>query len=191
VLASPESTARDGGRCRLCHDTPIDFQSIVALGVYRDDLRQALLRTKHVDGERLAFALGELLVERVNEPLDSADVIVPVPMNWRRRLVRQINAPELMAAAFGRRLGIRLAGGVLFWRRNVAVQGSLPPRARRRNVSGALGVRAGCDLSGAHILLVDDILTSAATANAATRALRQAGATRVSVAVVARGVGAA
>ncbi len=145
---------------------------------------------KEQRNERLAFAVGGLLAERVDAPLASADVIVPVPMTWRRRLVRQVNGPEWMADALSRSLGIRQESSILSWRRNVAVQSSLPPAARRRNVSGALRVQAGCDLSGAHILLVDDIMTTGATANAATRVLRRAGASRVSLAVAARGIGA-
>ena len=144
---------------------------------------------KHERHERLALAVGSLLAERVGEPMASADAIVPMPMMWRRRLVRQINAPELMAAAMGRRLGIRLEIEVLAWRRNVALQGSLLPGARRKNVAGAIRIRSGCNLRGAHILLVDDTMTTGATANAAARALRLAGATRVSVAVAARGIG--
>jgi ComF family protein len=140
--------------------------------------------------ERLAFAVGGLLAERVDESLASADVIVPVPMTWRRRWVRQVNGPESMADALSRSLGIRQENSILSWGRNVAVQSSLPPSARRQNVSDALRVRSGCDLSGAHILLVDDIMTTGATANAATRVLRRAGASRVSLAVAARGIGA-
>ena len=179
--------ARDG--CPLCRDTTLAFQGIVALGVHANELQRAVLRMKHERHERLALAVGSLLAERVGEPMASADAIVPMPMMWRRRLVRQINAPELMAAAMGRRLGIRLEIEVLAWRRNVALQGSLLPGARRKNVAGAIRIRSGCNLLGAHILLVDDTMTTGATANAAARALRLAGATRVSVAVAARGIG--
>jgi len=78
---------------------------------------------------------------------------------------------------------------VLKIRRKVSKQGTLSIRARFRNVRGIFRVSAGYDLAGARVMLIDDVMTTGATASEASRQLRRAGADSVIVTVVARGVG--
>ncbi|MEQ8790159.1 MAG: phosphoribosyltransferase family protein [Pirellulaceae bacterium] len=166
------------------------FQQVTALGVYEGRLREVVLRMKRPPGELLSLAMGELLAERLRERVsqEPVDWVAAMPMHWRRRWVRTVNPPELLAERVSRRLGLTTRR-VLYFRRNIQQQSTLAPSLRQRNVRGALGVFPGYDLADARVLLLDDILTTGATANEAARCLKRAGAKSVQVAVVARGVG--
>ena len=79
--------------------------------------------------------------------------------------------------------------GSLRFRRSVKIQSTLTPSQRRRNLRGAMTATATYDMKGARLLVVDDVLTTGATADETTRALMEAGALEIGVAVLARGVG--
>lgn len=120
---------------------------------------------------------------------DLPDLIAPAPMHWIRRLERGTNPPEVLTETMAQALSVPALIDLLRCRRTTRKQGTLLPDQRRRNVRHAFSVSAGYDITGAHVLLVDDVMTTGATADELSRVLRQAGAGRVSVAVVARGTG--
>jgi ComF family protein len=177
--------------CPLCRKTPLRFDAVITLGGYHSELRRVVLRMKRPSGEPLSAAMGRLLALRRGSQLASfgAELIVPVPMYWTRRLGRGINSPEILADCLGRFLGVPVGRRVLSRCRNTLPQASLTPRERFRNVRGAFRVRAGHHLAGLRTLLVDDILTTGATCSEAAGMLKQAGATRVAAAVIARAHG--
>jgi ComF family protein len=174
--------------CAACHGVRLRFDSVVVLGDYRGQLREEVLRMKQPGQEPLSLAMGELLfAERQPQLADiRADVVAPVPMHWTRRMMRGTNSPELVAAALSRRLRIPLLKGALARRRNTRQQGSLPRGQRAANIRGAFVLSAGYDLSGASVLLVDDVMTTGATCSEAAATLLRGGAARVAVAVIAR-----
>jgi competence protein ComFC len=178
------------GRCRRCKHRRLAFSAVVALGKYEEQLRRAVLAVKHASHDMLAAGLAELLWQRRQAELIAlaADLVVPIPMFWLRRLYRGANSPETIAAVLARRLNIPWLP-VLSRRRNTLPQGRLTPLARFDNVRGAFRLRNGYDCSGARVLLVDDILTTGATCNEAGKVLRRHGAARVAVAVLARAEG--
>jgi ComF family protein len=182
----PGKIARE--RCHLCRGTRLWFDEAVALGRYDGTLRDWLLRMKDGRHESLALPLAELFWLRRRERLEAMrpDVVVPVPMHWRRRLARGTNSPVLLAERLAGRLGVPLAGELLRRTRHTPPQFSLPPSERPANVRGAFRVRTGYHLERARVLLVDDILTTGSTCSAAARALKQTGASLVAVAVAAR-----
>jgi ComF family protein len=136
----------------------------------------------------LALAVGRVLARHVAlaTTTDPPDLVVPVPMHWSRRIVRGINSAELLAESVSAQLGLPLLSRLLVRSRNTLPQFELPPRERFRNVRGAFRARVGYDLTDARVLLIDDILTTGATASDAARALRECGAAAVTVAVAAR-----
>jgi predicted amidophosphoribosyltransferase len=117
------------------------------------------------------------------------DLVVPVPMHWARRLTRGTNPAELLAEMAAQKLGVPAVSDLLRNRRKTRKQGTLLPDQRRRNVRQAFSVSTGYDIRKTHVLLVDDVMTTGATANELSKMLHRAGARLVSVAVVARGTG--
>jgi ComF family protein len=191
--AAPLAPGQVEEDCPRCRDRRYRFQAALTLGIYQGLLREAVIRMKQRVHEALTLSMGYLLADRVRESLADAppDLLVPVPSYWFKRLWRGVNGPDLLAEAMGRRLGLPWADDVLVCRRRTQKQGTLMPSERAANVRGAFAFNADYDILNAHVLLVDDIMTTGSTANEAARTLRRAGAARVTVAVVARGAGLA
>ena len=167
------------------------FDTVVPLGAYQEELRSAVLRMKHAQGDPLSEALGELLAIHRGDQLAALqpDLAAPIPRYWWRRVRQGTNSPEILAQRLAKRLGVPAEPRLLACRRNVRLQQSLKPRDRFRNVRGAFRVNKGYDLENARMLLVDDVLTTGATCNEAAKMLKQAGAAYVAVAVLARAEG--
>jgi predicted amidophosphoribosyltransferase len=175
--------------CLHCQDTTFRFERTAALGVYQGELRSFVLRMKHLAGESLSLASGQLLGQRI---LDLAwperpDLITAAPMHWTRRVWRNVNAPAVIAEKTAAVLRLPLALELLRAVRMVPRQSTLTADQRRLNMRGGVfAVSAAFDLRDAHVLVIDDVMTTGATANALTRPLLKAGARTVSLGVVAR-----
>lgn len=174
--------------CVSCRGESFQFESALRLGPYGGKLRDLILRIKDIRGESLAESIGRLWAERDHQRLISfqPDAVVPVPVHWMRRIERGYNQSDALAEAIAERLGRRSGRG---WLRRVKAtpkQITQSAAARRENVKGAFRVVRGAPVRTMRILLVDDVMTTGATANEAARALRQAGAAQVGVAVLAR-----
>lgn len=178
-----ESTA---GRCRACHGRPADHDGIVVLGDYGGSLRGAILRAKRPAGRVLAERLAALLHDRHGAAIAAwqVDVVVPVPMHWRRRLLRGTSAAGTIARRLARDAGVSRAD-LLRRSRPTVTQNSLPPEARRANVLDAF-VAPPRGVAGRRVLLVDDVLTTGGTIAACRQTLVRSGAAAVFVAVIAR-----
>ena len=111
------------------------------------------------------------------------------PLHWWRRWQRGYNQSSSLALALATRLRLPLEKWWLKRIRNTPSQKALSAAARKENVRGAFRVRSTAAPKGRSILLVDDVMTTGATAHEAARVLRAAGATRVIVAVLARAHG--
>jgi len=177
--------------CAHCHADRFHFESVHRLGVYDGELRDVCLRSKHLPGQPLAAAAANLLWEREEAALRRADVglVVPVPHHWSERVRRVPNSSQTIAGVLARHLNVAEGGPILTKARRTQKQSELPPSRRRANVRGAFRVAKATSLAGWNVLLVDDVLTTGATADEAAKVLRQAGANRVVVAVLARGLG--
>src|SRR5262249_7787698 len=117
------------------------------------------------------------------------DVVIPVPQHWARRMYRPHHAAETLGAAWAGRLQVPLATHILRKCRWTRPQARLTPTERRVNLRGAFQAAPAAGLSVAAVLLADDVMTTGSTAHEAAKTLVQAGAARVVVAVVARGLG--
>lgn len=182
---------REAGDCFACRGHRLLYEQARVLGVYQGPLRGAVLRIKHYQHEPLAAALGQRLAEEIRQaPFDPPpQLVAPVPMHWLKRVWRGTNAPDTLAQSVARALGVRVARNLLVCRRILRRQSSLLPDQRRQNVRGAYRTSIAHKVKGASVLVVDDVITTGATAQDAARALRQAGAAAVYVAAVARGTG--
>jgi len=134
---------------------------------------------------RLGQMLGQLVASGTEDDQTAPQLVMPAPMHWRRRFVRGWDHARALGRAVGRELRLPV-GDELIRLRNTPQQAQLPRSRRIANVRGAFAVRKPQALNGASILLVDDVTTTGATANEAARTLLQAGAARVTLAVVAK-----
>jgi ComF family protein len=160
----------------------------VRLGGYDGPLRDVILRMKHHSGEALAELLGELWTDVAGPRLLALkpEVVVPVPLHWWRRWQRGYNQSAALARSLADRLKLPCHPGWLRRIRNTPPQTSQTLAGRRENVRGAFRARHGVPLRQCTVLLVDDVMTTGATAGEAARALLKGGAERVVVAVLAR-----
>lgn len=173
------------GLCGICRRGATEFDWARGYGAYEGALRRLIHLFKY-DGMRpLARPLGERLATLL-EKAGPVDLIVPVPLDRRRRRSRGFNQAELLAAELSRLTRIRLDARVLRRRRATETQTGLTHRQRRDNVQGAFEVRRLQAVAGKSIALVDDVITTGATAGACARVLKRAGAAQVVVLALAR-----
>lgn len=185
--------------CLGCLQRPPRFDGALAAYEFGGALAQAIRRMKWSGMPELAPALGLLLfaaLERAPPPYGDVELMVPVPLHRRRLRVREFNqAAELAAAlqeaarardsAFGR---VALDARALVRVRDTPPQTGLDAAQRRGNVLGAFAVRTPARVQGRRVLVVDDVMTTGATADACASALRAAGAAEVLVLTLGRAV---
>ena len=180
-------TNTDGG-CPHCRDESFAFASVIRFGPYQGIWRDAVLRLKHHAGEGLAELLGAVWAEHARSRFASlkADFIIPVPLHWWRRWSRGYNQSTALAHGLAKSLHLPYQPSWLRRIRNTPAQHLLLPSARRENLKKAFRICRAARVQGRTILLVDDVMTTGATAHAAAAALRKAGALQVHVAAFAR-----
>lgn len=177
--------------CPWCRSENYPFGRVFALGAYEGTLRATILAGKQFQGLPIMAMLSDLLIDRHlidlwSEPIDA---VIPMPHHWQRRFWKIHSASETIAERVAGQLGRPYAADLLQQVRLTRRQSESTPAQRRQQQRQAFAVAAGRNLAGARLLLVDDVLTTGATATAATRTLLKAGASHVLVAVLARAIG--
>jgi len=167
---------------------PPSFQRARAAVRYDDVARTLVHALKYQDRTDLAPAMGRWMARAGQELLAEADALVPVPLHWRRGWSRRYNQSGALARVIARQSGVPVAGGALRRVRKTQQQIGLSRAERATNVEGAFRVAEDRkpDIQGRRIILIDDVLTSGATADACARALLRAKAAQVDVLVFAR-----
>ena len=181
-----------GPRCTACSDLPAGVRAVRSAYVMGDTARRLVHALKYRGWAALAEPLGRRMADLSwpRDVLDEARVVVPVPTSRARVRERGYNQAALLADAFAARTGRFSDAGLLVRTRASSTQTALHPDERRANVAGAFAVPEGrgSDVRGEHLLLVDDVWTTGATAVACAEALLGAGARVVSVATFARAI---
>ncbi len=180
-----------GHVCGKCRATAPRFDSARAVGLYEGALREIVHTYKYNGMSGLARSLGRLLGEHFPDRFrgESFDLITHVPLHPRRYRERGFDQSWLLARVLGRGVGLPARPYVLERTRWETPQSSLTEPQRRANVRGAFAVRKpkwAEALEGRRVLLVDDVLTTGATADTCARALKGAGAEAVHVYTLAR-----
>ncbi|MFJ6025206.1 ComF family protein [Brevundimonas sp. NPDC092305] len=183
----------DGGafaqtRCAACLGQPYAFQRARAACVYDEASRGLILKFKHGDHQPFAPLFARWISRAAAPLLAEADVVLPTPLHPLRLLSRRFNQAAEIARPLARNAGLDYLPDALTRQTHTGSQGGKSARGRRLNVKTAFAVtEAGRRrVKGRRILLVDDVLTTGATAEACARVLLEAGARAVDLAVVAR-----
>lgn len=179
-LCGEQST--HGERCGACLKRAPHFSGVHALYRYAFPVDRMIQALKYQHRLPIAAWFGQQLAGLI--PTDSCDLIVPLPLHPVRLRERGFNQAVEIARTLGGCLKIPVDRNSLQRRRATPPQAGLPLKERHGNVRGAF--ECSRDLNGARILLIDDVLTSGASADECARVLRLHGAASVHVVVVAR-----
>jgi len=170
--------------CTVCREGLANFDAAYSFGSYDGPLQQLIHLFKYAKIETLAQPLSHFLLQAL--PLEANfDLVMAMPMHWRKRWERGFNQAELLAAPVARRYGLPLATN-LRRARYTKSQAGLTESARRDNLRGSFCVHRPDQLAGKRILLVDDVFTTGATLRAAAAVLKSAGTAHVSALTLAR-----
>lgn len=180
-------------RCSACLESPPYFTTARAIARYRPSaesdrtsLPSIIRRHKYGLDQSLAKALAEFLGPDLPYTCADCDLVIPIPLHRRRLWWRGFNQAALLAAAVSRRIGTPLDIASLARSRATAPQTYQKHDARRSNVRRAFVVKRPERVTGRRVLLVDDVMTTGATADECARVLLAAGARRVDVLTLAR-----
>jgi ComF family protein len=168
-------------------DPPV-FARARAVALYEGPARELVHRLKFNDRLELAKGMGKLMAVAGHELLGDCALIVPVPLHWTRAWSRRCNQATELGRMIAAASGVPLAAGLLKRVHRTHTQVGLTRAQRRDNLQGAfrLTAEAGLALAGRRILLVDDVMTTGATCNAAARVLLRGGAAAVDALTFAR-----
>lgn len=171
-------------RCGLCRTGARGFDAAYCFGSYEGTLRELIHLFKYGRMKPLGKTLAAHLAGAL--PRDKTfDAVVPMPLHWRREWQRGFNQSALLARATARRCGLPMVNAVRRTRAT-ATQAGLSNARRRENVAGAFRVKKAARVEGRRILLIDDVMTTGATASACALALKRAGAKSVTLLALAR-----
>jgi ComF family protein len=167
---------------------PPVFARARAAVIFGGSARTLIHGLKYRDREELAGFLARMMVRAGKDVLDTADLLVPIPLHRWRLMQRKFNQSALLAQAVGRIAQVPVNVFALERVRATPPQVGLSGRERHENMRGALRVAQAhrMAIAGRRIVLIDDALTTGATISAATRALKRAGAAEVDVLTFAR-----
>jgi ComF family protein len=176
--------------CPRCRRRPLTIARAAAVGPFEGTLRGAVHALKYGGRPSVAAPLGGLMRAAGRDLLESADVVVPVPLHSRREWSRGFNQARLLARVLGPPVA-----DLLVRVRATPPQAELPAARRHRNVRGAFALNVReigrapsrlASVEGLTLVLVDDVATTGATLEACARVLKQAGATEVRALTAAR-----
>ena len=172
------------GQCALCRLGLRGFDAVYSYGSYEGTLRELVHLFKYGGVRPLAGAFGKLLAQAL--PRETTfDVIVPMPIHWFKKWQRGFNQSDLLAREIGKKWNVPVRN-VVHRKKATLPQAGLTNAKRRANVSGAFKTARGRSLAGMRVLLVDDVVTTGATASACARVLKRAGAAHVALLALAR-----
>jgi ComF family protein len=175
--------------CGPCLRKPPPWDRVEAALVYRFPVDQLVCRFKFGRDFACGHLLGcEMLAAIHGTGLQRPDLVLPVPLHRVRHVSRTFNQADLLARQVGRALGVPVHSSLMSRVRRTRAQSGLDAAGRKRNTRGAFRChrRAAGVLSGRHVALVDDVMTTGATLLECTRTLRRAGVARISLWVAAR-----
>jgi len=174
--------------CGSCIEEQPHFKTARSALIYNDASKNIILPFKHQDRTDFAKAMGRLMHTAGHDMIEDADAILPVPLHFTRLFLRRFNQSALLVHVLSKLSDKPMLLNVLKRHRRTQSQGHLSKEMRKKNVHNAFVVhpKNKPQIEGKKLLLVDDVFTTGATANACVAALKRAGAARVDVLTFAR-----
>jgi len=178
------------GLCPQCQQKPPAFSQVIAPWRYDFPLSSVISRFKHQANWPFGHLLGQRLAEHLRQQfaadLTQPQLLLAVPLSKRRLRERGFNQADLLARWLSAALQIPYLQNALQRLRDTPAQQGLKAAHRRRNLRGAFALAADFSVRGRHLALVDDVLTTGATAAELAQLLRKNGASKVDVYCLAR-----
>ena len=167
--------------CGACLDNKPPFDKIHYFGIYEGPLKESIHLLKFQGVRRLSIPLAGLISSLIT---DKYAAIIPVPLHTSKLREREFNQTALLGRHLSKALSTPLFLNALSKNRETKLQTDVSGKERRDNLSGAFS--ASKEISGASILLVDDVITTGATVAECSKVLKKAGALKIDVAALAR-----
>ena len=174
--------------CGECPNTRFYFERAWAACHYQKNARKLIHQFKYKNKIYLSRLLSELMIDFIQQyhlPLNHCDYLIPIPLSPAKLREREFNQAEVLAKEIAGHLGIKLLNDNLKRVRNTPAQADLDKESRWSNIAGAFGITNPDTIKEKTILLIDDVLTTGATASEASRVLKNAGASVVYVLTLA------
>lgn len=171
--------------CASCAHTVPPYARARAAVRYNDMAKQLILRLKYGDQEELVPLMAAFMARKLNQLQVQDPVFVPVPLHYFRLIKRRFNQSALIAKALAKSHG-EFAPQVLKRRKHTATQGHKTRKQRLDNVKSVFALYKPKAVVGRDIVLVDDVLTTGATAHECCKALNRSGARSVNVLTFAK-----
>jgi ComF family protein len=174
--------------CPHCHHLPPLFVQCRSALAYNETCRHFILKLKQGDGMYLAPALSKLMIQAGQDVLAKTDLLIPVPLHWKRLFLRQYNQAALLSKHITNQTGVPTCTGLIKRHRSTPKQGRQNRKERAANVRGAFTVPLEKKnlIKGKRLTLVDDVFTTGATLTECSRILLNEGAKEVRVLTLAR-----
>ncbi|MDR1375332.1 MAG: ComF family protein [Holosporaceae bacterium] len=174
--------------CLACLKKRPHFDRAIAAFRYEDFSKDMILKFKHWDATYIAEKLSNWMYGACAKDMAGADIIIPVPIHFLKRLKRQYNQSELLAMGLQKLSGVAYEPRILKKIKHTDPQEGLSRNRRLKNVRGSLGVDEDYVslIDGKSVILVDDVLTTGSTVNECSRILKKYNAAKVIVVTLAR-----
>lgn len=185
-MQSHATLSTSGHHCEACLRKPPPFDKVHVVGKHAGKLKEAIHRFKYRDNPALNACMGQLMTSRLDTALDDfqPEMVIPVPSHPQRLRKRGYNQALELARPVAKHLQIPLAVNLLSRAKSTIAQQSLNAAQRQSNLHGAFTLSG--KVNGKRILLVDDVMTTTATARECCHILRDGGAKEIHVAVLGR-----
>ena len=174
--------------CAACHHLPPLFTQCRSALAYQDSSRSFILKFKHGDATYLAPGLSKLMMFAGQDILSQTDLLIPIPLHWKRLFMRQYNQAALLSYHLTHLTNIPTRTDLLKRHRSTQKQARQNRKERQANVRGAFIIpdQKLSILAGKSVTLIDDVFTTGATTTECTRILLKGGAKEVRVLTLAR-----
>lgn len=176
------------GLCPTCVKTSYAFDQAWGVCSYDDALPSLIHQFKYDGKTSLRFTFSRLMFDFINQyqiPMDNFDMIIPMPLHPTRLRERGYNQSQLIAELLSRHLSLPCHQHLMERTKHTPTQTALEAKQRWTNMEGAFRIDHSLDIADKNVLIIDDLLTTAATAHAASCALKEAGAAYVGILTLA------